>query len=173
MYTLGIIDYLSKFNQLLKHRKIKRGLSTIVTSAILLSAVSVLGIGIISWANSNLQTHQAQLDQTFADNHNKINEKILIEHVWFGNTGPSINVTMSNVGTLGLNVTQLRIQDIDSGQYYTYPTINTSYTDGGIVSGGDLSLNETLNWIPGSPNPYHVEIITNRGNIFSIEVLSP
>lgn len=166
MYILGVIGSLSKFNQLLKHRKTKRGLSTIVTSAILLSAVSVLGIGIIGWANTNLSTHQAELDETFAVNHNKINERITVEHVWFGNTGPSINITMSNTGTLGLNVTQIKIQNIDSGQYYTYPQ-----TDGGIVYGGELSLNETLTWTASTP--YDILVETNRGNLFNTEVLSP
>lgn len=166
MYILGVIGGLSKFNQLPGHRKARRGLSTIVTSAILLSAVSVLGIGIIGWANTNLATHQTELDEMFATNHNKINERITVEHVWFGNTGPSINITMSNTGTLGLNVTQIRVQNINSGQYFTYPQ-----TDGGIVYGGELSLNKTLSWTANTP--YDILIETGRGNLFNAEVQSP
>ena len=51
-----------------KARK-RRALSSIVTGAILLSAVSVMGIAIVSWANSNLVAHQIELDETFAANH--------------------------------------------------------------------------------------------------------
>lgn len=148
-----------------KARK-RRALSSIVTGAILLSAVSVMGIAIVSWANSNLASHQTELDETFAANHNKINERIVVEHVWFGNTGPSINITMGNTGTLGLNVTEVKIQNIDSGQYFTYPK-----TDGGIITGGELSLNETLSWV--ADTPYDIFITTGRGNIFDAEVLSP
>ena len=148
-----------------KARK-RRALSSVVTGAILLSAVSIMGLMIVTWANSNLQTHQAELDQTFADNHNKINERILVEHVWFGNTGPSINMTISNTGTLGLNVTEIKIQNIDSGQIYTY-----SKSAGGIIKGGEMSFNETLSWV--ADTAYEISFFTDRGNIFKSEVLSP
>ena len=148
-----------------KARK-RRALSAVVTGAILLAAVSVMGISIIAWANTNLIVHQTELDETFAENHNKINERIIVEHVWFGNTGPSINITMSNTGTLGLNVTEIKIQNIDSGQYYTYPQ-----TDGGIIYQGEISFNETMSWI--ADTPYDIFITTDRGNIFDTEVLSP
>ncbi|MCV0392258.1 MAG: hypothetical protein K5790_03070 [Nitrosopumilus sp.] len=146
--------------------KKRRALSGIVTGAILLSAVSVMGITIVIWANSNLQTHQTELDQIFADNHNKINERIIVEHIWFGNTGPSINITMSNTGTLGLNVTEIKVQNTDSGQYSIF-----SKTDAGIQKGKSMSFNETINWI--SDDPYEISITTNRGNIFTAEVLAP
>ncbi|MFB5615084.1 MAG: hypothetical protein ACE5RI_08320 [Candidatus Nitrosomaritimum yanchengensis] len=146
--------------------KKRRALSAVVTGAILLSAVSVMGITIVAWANSNLQTHQAELDQTFADNHNKINERITVEHIWFGNTGPSINITMSNTGTLGLNVTEIKVQNTDSGQYSTF-----SKTDAGIIKGSSISFNETMTWV--SDNPYEISITTNRGNIFKAEALAP
>ena len=148
--------------------KKRRALSGIVTSAILLSAVSVMGLMIVIWANSNLQTHQAELDQTFADNHNKINERILIEHVWFGSSLASINVTMSNTGTLGLNVTEIQIQEIDGGQIQSF-----TFSDGGILKGGELSVNKTMNPVWIADTAYEISIITNRGNIFSTEVLSP
>lgn len=146
--------------------KKRRALSSIVTGAILLSAVSVMGITIVAWANSNLATHQTELDQIFADNRNKINERILVEHVWFGNTGPSINITMSNTGTVGLNVTEIKVHNTDSGQYSIF-----AKTDAGIVKGGDMSFNETMTWV--SDNPYDILITTNRGNIFKAEVQSP
>jgi archaellum component FlaF (FlaF/FlaG flagellin family) len=146
--------------------KKRRALSSVVTGALLLSAVSVMGITIITWANSNLQTHQAELDQVFADNHNKINERIIVEHIWFGTSGPSINITMSNTGTLGLNVTEIKVQNIDTGQYSTFLK-----TDAGIMRGNDMSFNETITWI--SDDLYEISITTNRGNIFKAEALSP
>ena len=148
-----------------KARK-RRALSDIVTGAILLSAVSVMGLMIVLWANSNLMTHQAELDQMFADNHNKINERILVEHVWFGSSGPSINMTIGNTGTLGLNVTEIKIQNVGSGQVYTY-----AQTNAGIIKGGEMSFNETLSW--SASTEYEISFTTNRGNIFKTEVLSP
>ncbi len=148
------------------HKKTKRALSTIVTSAILLSAVAIMGIMVVGWANSNLITHQVKLEETFSDTYNKLNEKMLIEHVWFGNTGPSINITINNIGTIGLNVTTIKITNITSSQEYSYP-----YTDSGIVTGDTLSINQTFGWITNIP--YEILITTGRDSQFRTEVLSP
>ena len=40
-----------------------------------------------------------------------------------------------------------------------------------MVYGGEISFNETLSWAAGTP--YDIFITTDRGNIFSAEVLSP
>jgi len=148
------------------HKKTKRGLSTIVTSAILLSAVAIMGIMVVGWANTNLITHQIKLEETFSDTYNKLNEKMLIEHVWFGNTGPSINITINNIGTIGLNVTTIKITNITSSQEYSYP-----YTDSGIITGDTLSINQTFGWITNIP--YEILITTGRDSQFRTEVLSP
>ena len=154
--------------QLMMHlnKKTKRGLSSIVTGAILLSAVAVMGVVIVIWANSNLVKHQENLDSTVSDNFNKINEKILIEHVWFDNTGPSMNVTMNNIGTIGLNVTEINITDMDSDQIYSF-----LHTDGGIFPGNTLSIDENFNWV--GDTPYEVLIVTERNSQFKTEVNSP
>ncbi len=148
------------------HKKTKRGLSTVVTGAILLSAVAIMGIMVVGWANTNLTKHQMELESTLSDTYNKLNEKMFIEHIWFGNTGPSINFTMNNIGTVGLNVTTIKITNITSSQTYSF-----AYTNAGIVSGDTLSLNETFGWI--ADTPYEVLITTNRDSQFKTEVLSP
>jgi len=155
-----------RFRDMFKAKK-RRALSAVVTGAILLSAVSVMGIMIVAWANSNLQTHQAELDQMFADNHNKINERILIEHIWFGNPGTKFfNVTLGNTGTLGLNVTNIKIQNMDSGQLENFP-----YTDAGILRGDYMSFEEDFSW--GADKLHEISITTDRGNIFKGEALAP
>ncbi|AFS82759.1 hypothetical protein [Candidatus Nitrosopumilus sediminis] len=147
--------------------KKRRALSAVVTGAILLSAVSVMGITIVAWANSNLQTHQAELDQIFADNHNKINERITIEHIWFGTDGTKFyNVTLGNTGTLGLNVTEIKIHDIDFGQIQPTP-----YSNAGILKDESMSFQEYFPWV--SDRLYEISITTNRENIFQTEVLAP
>jgi len=150
----------------MSYKKTKRALSTVVTGAILLTAVTVMGIMVVGWANTNLTRHQLDLETSFSDTYNKINEKIFIEHIWFGNTGPSINITMNNIGTIGLNVTTLKITNITSSQTYSF-----SHTDAGIIPSGTLSLNETFGWI--ADTPYDILIITDRDSQFKTEVLSP
>jgi len=151
---------------MMNRRGYRRALSTVVTGAILLSAVAIMGIMVVGWANTNLTKHQIDLAETFADHYNKINEKMLIEHVWFGNTGPSINITMNNIGTIGLNVTTIKITNITSSQEYSYP-----YTDSGIVTGNTLSINQTFGWITNIP--YEILITTGRDTQFRTESLSP
>ena len=150
----------------MSRHKTQRGLSTVVTGAILLAAVAIMGIMVVGWANANLTKHQIELESTLSATYNKLNEKILIEHVWFGISGPSINITMNNIGTVGLNVTEIKITNITSSQKYFFP-----HTDAGIVSGNTLSLNETFGWI--ADTPYEVLITTNRDSLFKTEVLSP
>ena len=149
-----------------RHKKTKRALSTVVTGAILLTAVSIMGIMVVGWANANLTKHQMELESTLSDTYNKLNEKILIEHIWFGNTGPSINITMNNIGTIGLNVTTLKITNITSSQTYSF-----SYTDAGIIPSGTFSLNETFGWI--ADTPYDILITTDRDSQFKTEATSP
>ncbi len=151
---------------MLYHKKTKRGLSSVVTGAILLSAVAIMGLMVVGWANTNLTRHQLELESSFSETYNRINEEIFIEHIWFGNTGPSINITMNNIGTIGFNVTTIKITNITSSQWYSYP-----YTDSGIVTGDTLSINQTFGWITNIP--YEILITTGRDTQFRMEALSP
>jgi len=149
-----------------KPLKNRRGLSNIVTSAIMLSAVTVMGLLIVVWANTNLNTHQQSLDSTISSNFNKINEKMLIEHVWFNRVGPVINMTFNNVGTVGLNVTSVQITNVTSGQIYSF-----IHTDAGIAPDDTISLTENFGWIASTP--YNVLITSGRNTQFETQVVSP
>lgn len=147
-------------------KKTRRGLSTIVTSAILLSAVAVMGVIVVTWANTNLVKHQQDLDSTVSTNYNKINEKILIEHVWFNRNGPVVNMTLNNIGTIGLNVTSVIITNVTSSQTYSF-----THTNGGISPSGTISLTEPFGWVTNTP--YKMLISTERNNQFETQVVSP
>ena len=146
----------------------KRGLSTVVTSAILLTAVAVMGIMIVTWSNANLARQQQDLDSSFSDNLNRINEELLLGNIWFGITpSNNINITMSNVGTVGLNVTEIEIKDYSTGS-----TIDSfPYSNAGILPRGEFSVNETFAW--DADASYDVLITTERGSIFRTQVTAP
>jgi len=146
----------------------KRGLSTAVTSAILLTAVTVMGIMLVSWSNMNLTRHQQNLDSSFSDNLNRINEELLLGNIWFGKLTPSnnINITMSNVGTVGLNVAEIEIKDYSTGS-----TKKFSYSNTGLLPRGEFSVNETFAWVDGTN--YEVLITTERGSVFRTQVTAP
>jgi len=146
----------------------KRGLSTAVTSAILLAAVTVMGTMVVSWSNMNLTRHQQDLDSAFSDNLNRINEELLLGNIWFGNTpSNNINITMNNVGTVGLNVTEIEIKDYSTGSTKKlFPYSNT-----GILPRGEFSVNETFAWVDDTN--YEVLITTERGSVFRTQVTAP
>ncbi len=92
------------------------GVSTVIASAILIGGVAVIGSSIVLWANSKLSSSEIGLTSVSTTNTNKFNEFLAIENVWFckttcssGATPPRVNVTMTNIGTIGLNVTQIKL----------------------------------------------------------------
>ncbi len=148
------------------NKKTRRGLSSVVTGAILLSAVAIMGVITVTWANSNLVKHQQNLDSIASDNFNKINEKMLIEHVWFNRNGPVINMTLNNIGTIGLNVTTIKITNVTSSQTYSF-----THTNGGIAPSGTVSLTDNFGWVASTP--YKILITSARNTQFETDVVSP
>ncbi len=140
--------------------KRRRGLATVVSTAIILAAVSIMGVMLIGWANTNLVTKQVELESSFNTQMNKLNEDLLIEHIWFGTSPNIVNVTMNNVGSIGFNVTKIEIKNSTS-------VLNVIITDGGIFPSGDYSIQETYNWNSGETVDF--TIFTNRGNIFTAQ----
>jgi len=104
----------------------QRGLSTVVATALMLSAVAVLGTTLVLWSNSNLRGYETSLATTSSDNTNRINEFLVIENVWFckGNClhgTHNVNITLANYGNIGLNVTQIKLND--TRYVYTFTNV--------------------------------------------------
>ena len=143
------------------HRR--RGLSTVVTGVMMLSAVAVLGTFIVSWANNNLFTSQQILNTQLTTSVNKIKESVVIENVWFKTGAPKyINITLNNVGTIGLKVAAIKIDNKTDG---TIDKI-TQYNDA-VLPSKSKSYEIAFNW--QSNIPVKIFIITARDNIFTTE----
>lgn len=143
----------------------RRALASIVTSAILLSSIAIMGVGLVGWSNSNLMTHQKTLENTFSKNINKLNEYLVIEKAWFG-TNPSkyVNVTVTNSGNIGLNVTS--IEFINSTTFEKITSV--SITDGGISNSQSYSANVTYAWIDDVE--FDILVKSDRDNQFRTQV---
>lgn len=154
-----------------KHHLIsRRALSNVVTSAILLSAVSIMGAMMLAWSNTSLNIQKQDLEELFSTQVNKINEDLIFENTSFLSTCPvtkCINVTLGNVGTLGLNITQMKFVD---GNTLAELKI-FSYTNGGIVPSGSFSTNATYSWSTG--DDIDIIVFTDRGNQFNTNVIAP
>jgi len=147
-----------------------RAIASVVTSAIILSAVSVLGVMLLGWSNTSLLQQKQEIEEVYSTRMNKINENLIFENIWFATTpAPNhLNVTISNVGILGLNVTNIRVTNSTASNGTAF---NFAHTDGGIVTGGSFSTNATYAWQSG--DVLDVMVFTDRGNQFTTRVIAP
>ncbi len=154
--------------------RIRRGLATVVTSAIILSAVSIMGVMMLAWSNSSMMEQRIEIEEVFSTQMNKINENLFFENVWFASPSlPSmpdnhLNVTLTNIGILGLNVTEIHVTNVTG-------TNNTSFvyyhTDAGIPKSSSFSVNTTFAWQSG--DELDILVWTGRGNQFITQVVAP
>ena len=86
----------------------KRGLAPVVTAVIILSAVSIMGATIVSFSNMKLVKNQQDLESSFSEKLNLLNEDLYIENVWFSgppsNPSKFSNITVVNIGDIGMNI---------------------------------------------------------------------
>ena len=145
-------------------RSTRRGISSIITTGILLTATVLMGTGLVTWSNSNLKVYQNSVATTSALNTNQINEDLTIENVWFGTT-PSkfVNITLTNTGGIGLNVTDIKI--INSVQQ----TSDYPYSHNYILSHKQNSTKISYNWQSGVP--IQIMVTTLRGSIFQTQAM--
>ncbi len=143
----------------------RRALSSIVTGAILLTATVIMGTGVVNWSYSSVNTYKNAVANTSVNNSNQINEDLAIEDVWFG-TSPSkfLNVTLTNIGLVTLNVTDIKI--INSGQISDH-----TYNHGRIIPHAQNSTLIFYNWQSGVP--LQIVVTTARGSIFQTQTIHP
>ena len=146
----------------------RRALATIVTTGILLSAVAIMGSMLTAWSNSIFATEQHEMNTVYAEGVNKLNEFLVIEHVWFGNEtdvpNKFVNLTISNVGNVGLSITKIRLDNsIDKTDYF----IN----NGEIARGDYFSTEVNYNWT--TTEPIQITLTTEKGSIYQTSVMGP
>jgi len=141
----------------------KRGLSTVITTAILLTAVSIMGIYLVGWSNSSLLNDQIKLENSFNNKINKLNEEIFIENVWFNDDPYTVNVTINNVGIIGLNVTQIKLVNSSDTTIF-------AITNGGIIPKKTYSFQDTYVWVKNEI--IDIYVTTARDRIFTTQVVA-
>ncbi len=136
----------------------RRALATIVTSAIMMSAVTMMGSAGVVWSQSSLTEKQADMADTAVDYMNKLNESLVFEYVYCSSDPcEQINVILTNVGHVGLEVSKVTIST--SGFSKIHPVLN-----GQIMP--DHSIAIPINDAGfSSYNILDVTVGTHRGNI--------
>ena len=165
-----------------------RGLSTIVTAGIMLSAVAVLGSAVVTWSNGNLKAFETALSNTAVANTNKITESVSIENIAFcsncglANSKNVVNVTLTNTGTVSVKITQIQVNStaITSYYYKDSPYSSSSCPPPSGISAClpatimpkqsymvSASLKSPAKW--SSQKPDIITITTARGSIFTTQ----
>jgi archaellum component FlaF (FlaF/FlaG flagellin family) len=148
----------------LKQTRQRRGLATIITSAIMMSAVVMMGSAGVVWSQTSLAVQQADMANTASNYMNKLNESLVFEYVYCASDPcDQINVVLTNVGHVGLDVSELtisekmsgfsKIQSVTNGQITPQNSIEITVNDAGFSSYGVLD----------------VMVKTNRGNIIQTQ----
>jgi len=145
----------------------RRGISSVIAGAILLSATVMMGTGLVSWSHTNLTSYQASLTNTYSTNVNKLNENMAIENVWFVQNPRSLNVTLTNLGSEGLNVTDIKLQSSSSTVDIPLNTVTMMPKEQHTV------FKPTTNYNWQSKVPITITVTTIRGSIFTTQVMPP
>ncbi len=152
----------------------RRGLTTVVTAALMLSTVAVLGGSLVAWSNGNLKNFETALSTSASNYTNKITEGLVIENIVFCSCSGSknvINVTLTNTGTVGTTVNQIQVNGITITQYSKSATSlpanilpQQSYTVGAKFSG-------SAQW--QSASLYSITVTTARGSVYETQAAAP
>ncbi len=143
----------------------RHAISSVITGAILLTSTALLGSGLVSWSNTNLSAYETHLSNIYTTNVNTLHENLVVENVWFGNN-PSkfLNMTITNTGTIGLNVTDIKLTSsanfLDITSHHTALIPNQQNTT-------------KINYVWQSKVPIQITVTTARGSVYTSQVMAP
>jgi len=149
-------DRMNRFNH---HR---RGLATIVTGAIMLSAVGIMGTTAVSWSQANLNAREQVLGSQYSTVINQIKESLVLEHVWYKTAEQKLKLGLKNTGTIGLTVTEIKIEGTNRQV--------TPITNVGIHPNEIYYIDIQYDWLG---DPIDLFVTTDRGSIFRMYVEPP
>ena len=155
----------------------------------MLTAVTVIGSGLVVWSNGNLKSFELSLVTTSNNATNKINENLNIENIAFCNSckfsngtiiggGKAvINITLTNTGTIPLTVKQIMINNTVINKYVNNMQVKNAYS----INIFSRQSNTTSVLLPSIPPQMHwnsnsansITITTSRGSIFTTQAAAP
>ncbi len=140
----------------------KKGISTVISGAILLVGISLIGVIGVSWARNNLDNNEKIMDNTYSTNINKIKESIAPQNEWYKTAQKQLNITFINTGIDGLNVREIEIKGIHSLDLPVQPIA--------VPPGKTFSKLVNYDW---AGDPIDISLITDRGSIFTHHLATP
>jgi len=147
-----------------KARK-RRGLATVITSAIMMSAVCIMGSAGLVWSQTSLNSQQIEMANSVDNYSNKLSESIVFEYVYCNNDPcETIVVVLTNVGHIGLDVSKISISDKTTGFNKIQPISN-----GEIMPDGSIVI-PIYDPSFSSHSILDIMTTTSRGNIIQTQI---
>src|SRR5579872_5772314 len=137
----------------------RRGISAVISQAILITTVTAIGLAADSWSQSMTSAHETSLGAQYDTAINKIKESLALEKYWYDTPHQRLNLVFKNTGDIGTIITQIKIQG-SSGQTY-------DLTNAQINSGGFYTAVIQYRWMG---DPFDMDVTTARGSIFTFHV---
>jgi len=150
---MKIVPCLKERIRRFNHRR--RGLATIVSTAILLSAVGIMGTTTVTWSQANLESREQVLESQYSTVINQIKESLTLEHVWYKTSEQKLKLGLKNTGTIGLTVTEIKIEGTNRQV--------TPMTNAGILPDEIFYTDIQYDWLG---DPIDLFVTTDRGSIF-------
>ena len=140
----------------------RRGIASVVSSAILLTSVTMIGTGTVLWTQNTVNTREHDAGLHYASTINKIKESLMLEKFFYDTPNKKLNLVFKNTGDVGLIVNAIEIQGSNN---QIIPIANV-----GIVHNGFYVASITYDWLG---DPIDVFVKTTRGSIFRMHLISP
>ena len=140
----------------------RRGVVNVVSSAILITSVTMIGTGTVLWTQNTVNAREHDTGLQYTSTMNKIQESLGLEKFWYDTPNKKLNLVLKNTGDVGLNVNEI---EIHGSQNQIFPIANV-----GIVHNGFYVASITYNWIG---DPIDIFVKTARGSIFRMHLVSP
>jgi hypothetical protein len=135
----------------------RRGVSAVVTSLMLVAAVSMMGAALMVWSNSSFASQQREIADQTTSRINLIAESFVVEDVWFYTDGGYYaNVTIRNTGDLAITISNIYINNTEA------------WDDGEIIMIDDVAtikvpkvIDSGVDWT--SDRSQSIWVVTERG----------
>ena len=165
-------------NRKSRSRKRRSGFTTVVGTAILIAAVSILGSIMVIWANTTFNAHRQTIGNDYERNSNLLKERFIIEDVWLSKSPDLSNyvyVTINNIGDIAINVKEVKVTALDSNGNLTCTSSCESGTTASktvVPTNGVIGTKTILridvgniDWDNNNSKSLDISITTERGSI--------
>lgn len=138
-----------------------RAVSVAIANVIMVAVVLTVGLSITSWSLNVFDNQQSAAAAEFLDKSAKMKEILIIEDIWFyGETDQLVNITLRNVGTVEITVSQIDFKEIvEASEFQVVWTGEKT-----IAIDGVETVPLTLSWNPGE---YLIQVLTARENLIT------